>query len=482
MPAMTNQFLGKLGYQKPSQPEVAPHWQLPSAQFQPQDLGETFSFDDGSYRPPDFTTPQEPSWIDNFNNHEGTPRALMAAGAALLNGEGWGGGMNAFQGSLENTEQKAAQAEQQAFENDMATQRFGLQSDQFDYRQAQDAVKNSQWEQDYVLREADSIMKRESLPYDLAYKKAKAAKAMREAQDPNYGNQVTYGDYRNVLDKDGNVLTQVRLGNGNQMVDLAGNPFQFDPNSHRLEKDSVKRDRSNITLRRSEDSQEKITFDYDPNKREYFGQVDGQWMSQKEFLQKYPQGLKVTDKEIGMDKESLKDLHKIEDELLEVERGYRMMNRYSGLIDSTPDGGQRYFERALGNLKTLVGQGHSLTDIQKDIKEGGNLAQSIVGLIREDVVGGGVMTEQDALRVLMAMGGDPNNIVWNKEVALRMVGELNEQRMIDLRRRFENYNLLREKRGLSRYEGTFYKPYEAEDTPAPITPPDGAKILDFSTM
>lgn len=448
-------------------------------QFTHGDLGQTFSFDDGSYQPPEPTVPESPSWFDNFQSHEGTPDAMISAGAALLSGKGLGGGLNAFQGSLEHTEQKAAQASQQAFDNDLTSKRFGLQQDQLGYNQERDVVKDDQWERGFVLKEADSIMKQQAMPYDLALKKAQALLAMRKANDPNYGKSTSYGQYQNVLDKEGKRVAQVRLGTDGSAINLDGSPFNFDPEQHVLSKDFVKRDRPTEMFYKTEQGKDLVTFDYDPNRQEHFAYIDGKEISKPDFLKQHSTAYKATNKEIGMDKEPLKDLYKTEDELIEVERGFRMLDRFETLVKETPDGIPRVFERAMGSLKTLIGQGHTLSEIQKDVKEGGNLAQSIVGLIREDVVGGGVMTEQDALRVLMAMGGDPNTMTWNTEIALRMVRELKEQRSIDLRRRFDNYNHRRTKRNLSPYEGTFYKP-AAESTQQPFTPPEGAVIHDFS--
>lgn len=229
MSFLMNQFLGqKLGYETPEakrnfwndmfetsngntevanqsvMEKVISNGQAPG--FTQADSGETFGFDDGNYQPIDPTTiHSNPSWFDNFQNHKGTSDALIAAGASLLNGEGFGGGLNAFQGSLENTEDRAIAEEQRQFQNDMATRGMNLRENQFDYRQKrdqvgdkqwsqtfdyqqkQDAISNDQWERGFVLKEADALMKQKAMPFDIALKKAQAMLAMRKANDPNYG-------------------------------------------------------------------------------------------------------------------------------------------------------------------------------------------------------------------------------------------------------------------------------------------------------
>ena len=79
-----------------------------------------------------------------------------------------------------------------------------------------------------------------------------------------------------------------------------------------------------------------------------------------------------------------------------------------------------------GFVKTMSGRMElSEEEILRRVVSG--QTQGLIGKVREDVVGPGVMTENDALRVLAALGGDATKILGNPEVARRMLGEIHER-------------------------------------------------------
>lgn len=103
-------------------------------------------------------------------------------------------------------------------------------------------------------------------------------------------------------------------------------------------------------------------------------------------------------------------------------------------LENSPDGGVRYAQRLMGQAQTLLGQSMNVGEMREAIMSGDKRASSIVGLLRQEVVGGGTMTEQDAIRILDALGGDPASPVWNKAVALDAIDEIirrNEVRFKD---------------------------------------------------
>lgn len=77
-------------------------------------------------------------------------------------------------------------------------------------------------------------------------------------------------------------------------------------------------------------------------------------------------------------------------------------------------------------MKTLVGKGLTPEEISRAAVKGE--LQGLVGATREQVVGGGVMTEQDAVRVIMALGGDLS-ILSNPDVMREQLGKIRQQKL-----------------------------------------------------
>ena len=482
----------KLGYQ-PSQDNKTNFWnnlfeqssgdsqvakqslmeQTINSEFTPTDSGETGSFDSDTamYQPP---VPNEPTPELGFfekteQDNPGFYKGMMAAGSALMQNKGFGGAIDAMSGRMDDVQATEAKTKQQEFQNQMATDKFGFQQDEsvrqqgntdraFDYKVGRDDTTDNQWQADVDYREGRADVKDNQWTLDYAEKQAARRQKARLAHEKlNNPNAAKFSRVpMTVVDKNGKstgkqVFTSDAPG---VMVDARGNQVAIE-DGQRLVKDYAPRDRSNPLVFKNSQDNVGIQFDYDPMQRESFATIDGVKTSFSEYLAQNPQAREATSKEIGMDKQSLAKLYKHEDEIVEQEKGLKQLGSYRNIIAETPDGGERYFKRALGSLQTLVGQGHSVDEVTKMIKEGDNRAMSLVGLLREDVVGGGVMTEQDALKVLMAMGGDPTNITWNKGVAGRMINDLYDQRSVDVRRRTENYNVLRGHRGLDPYKSSY---------------------------
>jgi hypothetical protein len=77
-------------------------------------------------------------------------------------------------------------------------------------------------------------------------------------------------------------------------------------------------------------------------------------------------------------------------------------------------------------VKSVTGQGLSPDEINQKVARGE--LQGLVGALRESVVGGGVMTEQDAKRVIMRMGGDLSSMMENPQVILEQLRILRAER------------------------------------------------------
>jgi len=83
----------------------------------------------------------------------------------------------------------------------------------------------------------------------------------------------------------------------------------------------------------------------------------------------------------------------------------RKLQTYEQTIGDANVGLQRWADQVAAKTKTLFGS-QQLTPKQLASMEGPAQLQALLGLFRVDIVGPGVMTEYDALRVLQALGGD----------------------------------------------------------------------------
>lgn len=98
---------------------------------------------------------------------------------------------------------------------------------------------------------------------------------------------------------------------------------------------------------------------------------------------------------------------KLAGEVRNSENTLRKLNEYLSTQGGTNQGFQRMGDELIANLKTFFGT-NDLTPEQLNQLIVKGQAQAILGGMRVATVGPGVMTEQDAARVLAAIGGNPD--------------------------------------------------------------------------
>jgi hypothetical protein len=120
------------------------------------------------------------------------------------------------------------------------------------------------------------------------------------------------------------------------------------------------------------------------------------------------------------------------------EKALSSMDKYMEGLSKDPKGMQRYFNRIITNLKTAFG-GREPTqeELSTAINEG--RLQGLIGQVREDVVGPGVMTEFDAIRIIMSLGGD-YSIFQAPEAALQLIGETRDKKFASYSELLGEYN------------------------------------------
>lgn len=110
------------------------------------------------------------------------------------------------------------------------------------------------------------------------------------------------------------------------------------------------------------------------------------------------------------------------DKVLEDEAKMRALDSYLSNVEGASQGFKRLMDTLNTRVKTFIDSGE-LTKEELSTAKGRKKLQGLLGRFRIDIVGGGVMTEQDALRILDALGGDFNSFQ-NKEVVREIISEL----------------------------------------------------------
>jgi hypothetical protein len=114
---------------------------------------------------------------------------------------------------------------------------------------------------------------------------------------------------------------------------------------------------------------------------------------------------------------------KVRKSVVDDEKSLRKLATFITREEGLAQGMEKLVDQFATFTKTLQ-DGNDLTDreLAQAVQEG--TLQGLIGAFRLEVVGGGVMTEQDAIRILTAIGGDPANLTRNKEAAISLLSNI----------------------------------------------------------
>ena len=137
-------------------------------------------------------------------------------------------------------------------------------------------------------------------------------------------------------------------------------------------------------------------------------------LTNEEFQALYPDHTLTDTSDLAEKLPDFKYVQTLEDAIKEEERGLKLLENYfqttMGALDEERGGGMGInfigiaFSR---NIKSFSGN-KNLTGAELDQFLASGQLQGLLGAMRKEVVGGGVMTEQDALRVINRLGGNLN--------------------------------------------------------------------------
>lgn len=153
----------------------------------------------------------------------------------------------------------------------------------------------------------------------------------------------------------------------------------------------------------------------------------------------------VTDATFAKTIPSRKEFGDLSEELGSDIASMRKLESYMRSIKNTNVGFKRLADDLAANAKTLltgyIGEDYeSLTKEELNLRIGRGLLQGLIGRFRIETVGGGVMTEQDALRIIQNLGGDVT-LLQNKEVVAKQIENLFKDKESSFNRKKKQYDI-----------------------------------------
>ena len=129
---------------------------------------------------------------------------------------------------------------------------------------------------------------------------------------------------------------------------------------------------------------------------------------------------------------------KLRSEVTDDEISLNRLTKYVQKAQSLPMGFTRLADEIAFRFKTLMGDKATKNQIMQQVAKGE--LQGLIGATRLSTVGGGVMTEQDALRVIQRLGGDVDSFQ-NPEVVKRAIADVYAERYRRYQDNLNFYNM-----------------------------------------
>lgn len=135
---------------------------------------------------------------------------------------------------------------------------------------------------------------------------------------------------------------------------------------------------------------------------------------------------------------SLDNFIELRDEIIDIERGLGKMQKYMQSVKDAGQGYQRLAQSISTNIKTFLDSGKlTKAELAQQVAKG--QLQGLLGAMRIETVGPGVMTEFDALRVIGNLGGDVDALQ-NPEVVGQALKRLFEAKLARYGPAVNDYN------------------------------------------
>lgn len=166
---------------------------------------------------------------------------------------------------------------------------------------------------------------------------------------------------------------------------------------------------------------------FNPNDRQLYYQVDGGWKRVSKASGPAPKLMTPS------------QYVKLRQDYQNEVNGMEALNTYFQTVKDIPTGVNRWAIDVAAKAKQIIWGGKTLTPDEFNKLSADNQIQALLGLFRTTIVGPGVMTEYDAVRVLKALGGDPGSALQNPEVMKKILGDLYTRKQRQARIYYEEY-------------------------------------------
>jgi len=134
---------------------------------------------------------------------------------------------------------------------------------------------------------------------------------------------------------------------------------------------------------------------------------------------------------------SADQLTKLQANITADENAMRRAADYFKTVESTSQGLDFLADKFMGEVKTFLNN-EKLTEAQLDAKVASGQLEGLIGQFRTEIVGGGVMTEQDALRIIRALGGA--GVTRNKQAVRELLGKIINSKQVAYERNLDIFN------------------------------------------
>lgn len=179
-----------------------------------------------------------------------------------------------------------------------------------------------------------------------------------------------------------------------------------------------------------------VSFDTMTN--ELFYEKDGK----KEILDPLT-AIPVNDSYFNLGIPDTSNFKKLRNEVRDDQTSLKRYTSYLSNIQNSEVGFARLADQMTGAIKTLLsrkGKVAKLSEEELALKLAAGELQGLIGRSRIETVGGGVMTEQDALRIITNLGGDVN-LLQNPEVVRGQISRLFTDKFTSYKDKIQEYNI-----------------------------------------
>ena len=170
---------------------------------------------------------------------------------------------------------------------------------------------------------------------------------------------------------------------------------------------------------------------------------------------------------------------KLSDKLIAQENSIKQLKRYTDGVGTLSTGLDKAATAVSALIKTSITK-QPLSEDEKTLGLSVARQQGLLGAFKGVILGGGVLTEQDAMRILERFGGDIQSISTNKEIVKQAINEVLEDKMNEYQ---QDYNLYQQG-VINRYGKTGYKQrslVSIEEKPtAPQLPIPAGSSFDYN--